>query len=84
MLRFFWIDGAAWHVHYRFPMNATQLKTIAARRIDNTARAMMRNGVTLTHEQSDTLGEEGMAWIRTRLGLVVRTTDTGVVCEVVS
>ncbi len=65
-------------------MNATQLKTIAARRIDNTARAMMRNGVTLTHEQSDTLGEEGMAWIRTRLGLVVRTTDTGVVCEVVS
>jgi hypothetical protein len=58
---------------------AAQIDTIRARRVDATARAMMTDGVTLTHEQADDLGDEAMVWLRTRLGLSVETTDAGVV-----
>ena len=57
-----------------------QIATIRARRIDAVARAMMTGGVTLTHEQADDLGEDGVDWLKTRLGLTVRETDRGVEC----
>lgn len=58
----------------------TQIATIRARRVDDTARAMMVGGVTLTHEQADDLGDEAIGWLRSRLGLTVRETDRGVEC----
>jgi hypothetical protein len=63
-------------------MTATeiQIATIRARRVDDTARAMMADGVTLTHEQADDLGDETMSWLSSRLGLTVRETDSGVEC----
>lgn len=65
-------------------MSATkiQIETIQARRVDDTAREMMRDGVVLTHEQADQIGDEGHAWIRTRLGLVQATDDVGVTYSV--
>mgnify|MGYP003406173510 FL=1 len=60
-----------------------QIDTIRARRVDAIAREMMAYGVGLTHEQADDLGDEAIDWLRTRLGLVVRTTDVAVVCEAV-
>jgi hypothetical protein len=59
----------------------THLATIRARRIDDTARAMLREGVTLTHEQADELGDDGLAWIASRLGLSVVETDLRVECS---
>lgn len=58
----------------------TQIATIRARRMDDTARAMMIDGVMLTHEQADALGEEAMGWLRSRLGLRVTVTDRGIEC----
>ena len=56
-----------------------QMRTISHRRIDDTARAMMRTGVTLTWPQSEQLGDEAGDWIRTRLALpVVETSHAGV------
>jgi hypothetical protein len=60
---------------------AAQLATIRARRVDETARAMMTSGVTLTHEQADDLGAESLDWLRTRLGLTVEETNSGVVAH---
>lgn len=59
----------------------TQLATIRARRIDDNARAMMVDGVTLTHAQAAELGDDGLAWIADRLGLSVVETDIGVECS---
>ena len=63
-------------------MQATeaQLATIRARRVDATARAMMVDGVTLTHAQAAELGDECLDWIADRLGLSVIETDIGVEC----
>lgn len=60
----------------------TQIATIRARRVDDTARAMMTAGVMLTHEQADDLGDECLDWLRSRLGLRVAETDRGVECTV--
>lgn len=64
------------------PATETQIATIRARRVDDTARAMMAEGVMLTHEQADDLGDEAMGWITRRLGLRVTETDRGVECTV--
>lgn len=58
----------------------SQIAAIRARRVDDTARAMMAEGVTLTHEQADDLGDEAMGWLSSRLGLTVTETDSGVEC----
>ena len=55
-------------------ITSEQLATIRARRIDDAARVMMRSGVSLTWEEADEIGEEGCAWVESRLGLS-RTTD---------
>lgn len=62
----------------------TQLATIRARSINATARAMMVDGITLTHAQADELGDDGLAWIADRLGLSVVETDIGVECSPVA
>lgn len=55
-----------------------QMATIEARRVDDTAREMMDEGVTLTWEQADEIGDEGASWLKSRLGLVSKTSDRGV------
>lgn len=61
-----------------------QIETIRAQRVDDTACAMMRDGVTLTWEQADALGDDVLDWIERRLGLRVETTHAGVVYSVVA
>lgn len=44
----------------------------------NAAAREMADGVRLTHEQSDEIGELGKAWLTSRLGLTPTTDDAGV------
>lgn len=55
-----------------------QLATIRARRVDDTARAMMRDGVTLTWDEAGIVGDEACDWIARRLGLATSTDEAGV------
>ncbi len=59
------------------PLTATEshLKTIRLRAYDEDARAMERNGVRLTHDQADALGDMRHDWLRTTLGLQMSTDD---------
>ena len=57
------------------------IETIRAQRIDATAREMQAEGVMLSHEQADQLDDAALGWLRSRLGLVVRSTDRGVECS---
>ncbi len=54
----------------------TQLRRHA---VNDATREIMWNGVKLTWEQADDLGQEVIDWMRTRLGLQTRTTDAGIV-----
>jgi hypothetical protein len=73
----------AWGIEETIMITATEthLATIRARRIDDTARAMMTEGLTLTYEQADELGDEATDWIEQRLGLSVAETDLRVECS---
>lgn len=57
-----------------------EIAAIEARRVDDTARAMMREGLRLTFAQADGIGDAGIAWLAVRLRLTIRATDTGVDC----
>jgi hypothetical protein len=57
---------------------ASEVATIRAARVDTIARRMMARGVRLSHDQADDLGDVGIDWLRTRLGLTVTTDDRGV------
>lgn len=59
-------------------MTAQQLATIQARRVDDTAREMMRDGVSLTWDEAGVVGDEACDWIARRLGLAKTTNDAGV------
>ena len=59
-----------------------QLDALRARAVNDVTRAIMATGITLTFGQVDDLGDETMAWIGSRLGLSVTTTDRGVECRV--
>lgn len=65
------------------PRSATALtlETIRARRVDDEARRVSREGVLLTHDEADALGDEGLDWLRTRLGLRAKETDRGIECR---
>lgn len=55
-----------------------QMATIRHQRIDDTARAMMDGGVTLTWRQRDDIGDACSDWLVRRLGLTATTTEDGV------
>lgn len=55
-----------------------QMATIKARRIDDTAREMMRTGVSLTWAEAEAVGDEACDWIARRLGLAMVPDDRGV------
>jgi hypothetical protein len=56
----------------------TEMETIRARRVDDEARRMMRAGVTLTWAEAAEIGDEGVDWIRRRLGLESVTDEVGI------
>lgn len=56
-----------------------QMATIKAMRVDDTARTMMAEGVTLTWDQVDDLSGEQIDWLASRLGLGRTTDDRGMV-----
>lgn len=58
-----------------------EMQTIRSRAYNDTARAMQAEGVELTHRQADDLGDEGLDWLRDRLGLTVTADDSGVTAE---
>jgi hypothetical protein len=57
-------------------MNATaeMIDTIKARAFTLAAREMEQRGVNLTHEQADEIGQEGVDWLGSRLGLRCEST----------
>ena len=60
-------------------LNATEahIAAINAKAFNAAAREML-DGVRMTHEQSDEIGDEGKMWLIARLGLAARTDDAGV------
>lgn len=57
-----------------------QLDALAARAVNDVTRAIMRDGIDLSHDEADDLGEETLAWMRSRLGLTITETSEGVEC----
>lgn len=53
----------------------TQLRRHA---VNDMTREIMANGIKLTWEQADDLGDEVLDWMGKRLGLKSRTTDAGI------
>jgi len=58
-------------------MTKAQMDSIDHRRIDDTTREMMVDGVTMTHDESDEISDAGHSWLETSLGLVSESTDEG-------
>jgi hypothetical protein len=54
----------------------TQLRRHA---VNTVTREIMANGIKLTWEQADDLGDEVIDWMGKRLGLKSRTTDAGII-----
>lgn len=57
-----------------------QIETIEARAYDDVAREMASEGLELSYEQADAIGDDGIAWLEQRLGLRCTETDVGVEC----
>jgi hypothetical protein len=57
-----------------------EIDTIEARRVDDTTRQMMAEGVSLSWAQVDALGDEAIDWLTRRLGLTCTTDDKGITC----
>jgi hypothetical protein len=58
--------------------HAAIILAILARRIDDATRQAAERGVRLSHEEAEEIGEDGLGWCRTRLGLIATTDDAGV------
>jgi len=56
-----------------------QLAQLRRHAVNTVTREIMANGIKLTWEQADDLGDEVIDWMGTRLGLKSRTTDAGIV-----
>ena len=63
--------------------NATeaQIEQLRKHAVNDVTREIMRDGVLLSHDQADELGEEVLGWMGGRLGLSVKATDRGVECS---
>jgi len=59
-------------------MTKAQMDTIEHRQMNDVTREMLDDGVTMTHDESDEIGAAGRGWLRTRLGLIMASTDEGV------
>lgn len=56
----------------------TVMQSLRAMALDDNARAIARNGVTLTHADVEDLGEEVIDWMRRRLDLTDESDADGV------
>lgn len=56
----------------------TELYTIDAMRMDDSARHLARTGVSLSHRDYRAIGGDRIAWLRDRLELIMTTDDRGV------
>lgn len=54
------------------------MAAISAQAYNVITRNIQEWGIFLSHDQADTLGEAGLAWLHDRLGLSLSTTDEGV------
>ena len=61
-----------------------QIRSIMARRIDDTTREMMHIGLALTWGEAETIGDEACDWIARRLGLTKTTDEAGVHFDIAS
>lgn len=57
---------------------AKHIEAIGNQAYNAVAREIRDNGIFLTHEQSDDIGDMGHDWLVSRLGLRAFTTDAGV------
>lgn len=57
---------------------SSQLARLSAHAVDSVTRAIMADGIDLSHAEADELGEETLDWMRARLGLTITETDAGV------
>lgn len=55
-----------------------QLEEIRHHAVNDVTREIMSNGIKLTWDEADDLGDETLDWMRTRLGLKSSTTDSGI------
>lgn len=55
-----------------------QIQAILAQAANSITREIRDNGICLTHEQSDEIGDIGRDWLRDRLGLRAMSSDVGV------
>ncbi|UOF82281.1 hypothetical protein [Caudoviricetes sp.] len=56
----------------------TQIQAIRAQAVNSITREFRTRGITLTHEQSDEIGEIGRSWLINRFLLRAVVTDVGV------
>ena len=55
-----------------------QIRALRLRAVNGVTRAIARDGLSLSHQEADSLGEEVLAWARQRLGVRVETDSDGV------
>jgi hypothetical protein len=59
------------------PVGTRTISSIRARAVNDETREIAAHGGRLTAEEVEEIGEEGVAWLRTRLGLAVEADDEG-------
>jgi hypothetical protein len=59
------------------PVGTRTISSIRARAVNDETRELAAHGGRLTAEEVDAIGEEGVAWLRTRLELAVEADDEG-------
>jgi len=74
-------DEADWIRRAIEVVREEQLDQLRLHAVNDVTRRIATEGCTLTHDEADELGEETLAWMRTRLGLRVKVTDAGVECR---
>lgn len=57
-----------------------QIEQLRRHAVNDTTRPIAAEGILLTHEQADDLGEEVLGWMYGRLLLNIQATDRGVEC----
>ena len=58
-----------------------QLRAIRLRAVNEVTRAIARDGIRLSHDEADEMGEQAIDWLRSRLGMRIETTTEGVECR---
>jgi hypothetical protein len=57
-----------------------QIEQLRRHAVNDLTRLVAAEGILLTHDQADDLGEEVLGWMRGRLGVNLKSTDRGIEC----